>query len=386
MAAKVEHLRRIAPEDVPFLSSADEIIEDARQGRMFVLLDDEDRENEGDLVIPAQFCDAAAVNFMAKHGRGLICLALTAKRCAELGLPLMAQGDASRISTAFTVSIEAREGVTTGISAADRARTIAVAIDPAKGRHDVVSPGHVFPLMARDGGVLVRAGHTEAAVEIARLAGLNPSGVICEIMNDDGTMARLPDLVAFAQRHGLKVGTIAGLIAYRLENDRLVERDIATTFKSRFGGDFRLQVYTNVLDGVEHVALVKGDVTTPGPVLVRVHAVDMLEDLLGEGESGRGDQLHRAMEAIGAAGRGVVVVLREPAPDSVSRRIRASLGQHPAPTRDLRVYGIGAQILADLGVRDMILLSNTGRTIVGLEGYGLTVVETRPIPPPGAGG
>ena len=384
--AAAEHLRRIAPEDVPFLSSADEIIEDARRGKMFVLLDDEDRENEGDLVIPAQFCDAAAVNFMAKHGRGLICLALTAKRCAELGLPLMAQGDASRRnSTAFTVSIEAREGVTTGISAADRARTIAVAIDPANSRHDLVTPGHVFPLVARDGGVLVRAGHTEAAVEIARLAGLNPSGVICEIMNDDGTMARLPDLVTFAQRHGLKVGTIAGLIAYRLENDRLVERDIATTFKSRFGGDFRLQVYTNVLDGVEHVALVKGDVTTPGPVLVRVHAVDMLEDLLGEGESGRGDQLHRAMEAIGVAGRGVVVVLREPAPDSVSRRIRASLGQHPAPTRDLRVYGIGAQILADLGVRDMILLSNTDRTIVGLEGYGLTVVETRPIPP-GAGG
>jgi 3,4-dihydroxy 2-butanone 4-phosphate synthase/GTP cyclohydrolase II len=381
VAARVEHLHRIAPEDVPFLSSADEIIEDARQGRMFVLMDDEDRENEGDLVIPAQFCDAAAVNFMAKHGRGLICLALTRERCAELSLPLMAQGDASRISTAFTVSIEAREGVTTGISAADRARTIAVAIDPGRGRHDLVSPGHVFPLVARDGGVLVRAGHTEAAVEIARLAGLNPSGVICEIMNDDGTMARLPDLVAFSQRHGLKVGTIAGLIAYRLENDRLVERDIATTFKSRFGGDFRLQVYANVLDGVEHVALVKGDLGTPEPVLVRVHAVDMLEDLLGEGESGRGDQLHRAMEVIGAAGRGVVVVLREPAPDSVSRRIKASLGQHPSPTRDLRVYGIGAQILADLGVRDMILLSNTDRTIVGLEGYGLTVVETRPIPP-----
>ena len=381
-ATAVEQLRRIAPEDVPFLSSADEIIEDARRGKMFILMDDEDRENEGDLVIPAQFCDAAAVNFMAKHGRGLICLALTRQRCAELGLPLMAQGDESRRnSTAFTVSIEAREGVTTGISAADRARTIAAAIDPGNGRHDLVSPGHVFPLVARDGGVLVRAGHTEAAVEIARLAGLNPSGVICEIMNDDGTMARLPDLVAFSQRHGLKVGTIAGLIAYRLQNDRLVERDIATAFKSRFGGDFRLQVYTNVLDGVEHVALVKGDVGTPEPVLVRVHAVDMLEDLLGEGESGRGDQLHRAMEAIGVAGRGVVVVLREPAPDSVSRHIKASLGQHPSRGRDLRVYGIGAQILADLGVREMILLSNTDRTIVGLEGYGLTVVETRPIPP-----
>jgi 3,4-dihydroxy 2-butanone 4-phosphate synthase / GTP cyclohydrolase II len=371
--------RRLAPEDVAFLSPADEIIADARAGRMFVLVDDEDRENEGDLVIPARFCDAAAVNFMAKHGRGLICLALTRQRCEELGLPLMAQGNESRFTTAFTVSIEAREGVTTGISAADRARTIAVAIDPARGRNDIVAPGHVFPLMAREGGVLVRAGHTEAAVDIARLAGLEPAGVICEIMNDDGTMARLPDLVGFAQRHGLKVGTIADLIAYRLKNDRLVEREIATNFRSRFGGDFRLQVYVNVLDGVEHVALVKGDVATPEPVLVRVHAVNMLEDLLGEGESGRGDQLHRAMEMIGAAGRGVVVVLREPAPDGIAHHIRASLGHLPERQRDLRVYGIGAQILTDLGVRDMILLSNAGRNLVGLEGYGLSVVETRPI-------
>jgi 3,4-dihydroxy 2-butanone 4-phosphate synthase/GTP cyclohydrolase II len=376
-----EPLLRIAPEDVAFLSPADEIIEEARRGRMVVLVDDEDRENEGDLVIPARFCDATAINFMAKHGRGLVCLALTRQRCEELGLPLMAQGNESRLSTAFTVSIEAREGVTTGISAADRAHTVAVAIDPAKGRGDLVSPGHVFPLMAREGGVLVRAGHTEAAVDIARLAGFEPAGVICEIMNDDGSMARLPDLVGFAQRHGLKVGTIADLIAYRLRNDRLVERDVATTFHSRFGGDFRLQVYGNVLDGVEHVALVKGDVTTPEPVLVRVHAVDMLEDLLGMGESGRGDQLHRAMEVIGAAGRGVIIVLREPAPDAIGHRVRATLGHHPARPRDLRVYGIGAQILHDLGVKDMILLSNTGRQIVGLEGYGLSVVETRPIPP-----
>jgi 3,4-dihydroxy 2-butanone 4-phosphate synthase/GTP cyclohydrolase II len=374
-----EVLRRVAPEDVAFLSSADEIIEDARQGRMFVLVDDEDRENEGDLVIPAQFCDAAAINFMAKHGRGLICLALTRRRCEELGLPLMAQGDESRLTTAFTVSIEARTGVTTGISAADRARTVAVAIDPETRREDLVAPGHVFPLMAREGGVLVRAGHTEAAVDIARLAGLPPAGVICEIMNDDGTMARLPDLVAFSQKHGLKVGTIADLIAFRLRNERLVERDIAANFHSRFGGDFRLQVYANLLDRVEHVALVKGDVTTGGPVLVRVHAINMLEDLLGEGESGRGDQLHRAMEMIGAAGRGVIVLLREPAADSIGQRIRINLGHHPPRPRDLRVYGIGAQILTDLGVKSMILLSNSGRTIVGLEGYGLSVVETRPI-------
>ena len=365
--------------DPSFLSPIEDVIEDARRGRMFILVDDEDRENEGDLVIPAEFCDAAAVNFMAKHGRGLICLAMTRERCEALGLPLMAQGNEPRISTAFTVSIEAKEGVTTGISAADRARTIQVAIDPASRRDDLVAPGHIFPLMARDGGVLVRTGHTEAAVDIARLAGLRSSGVICEIMNDDGTMARLPDLVAFAQLHGLKVAKIADLIAYRLKHDRLVERDIATTFTSRFGGDFRLQVYVNVLDGIEHVALVKGDVTTPEPVLVRVHAVNMLQDLLGEGESGRGDQLHQAMRMIGEAGRGVVVVLREPSPRSISERVKVAIGETASPPADLRVYGIGAQILGDLGVKDMVLLSNTGRTIVGLEGYNLRVVETRPI-------
>jgi 3,4-dihydroxy 2-butanone 4-phosphate synthase/GTP cyclohydrolase II len=377
----LHHLRRMAPEDTAFLSSIDEIVEDARQGRMCILVDDEDRENEGDLVIPAQHCTAEAINFMAKHGRGLICLALTRARCEELGLPLMAQGNEPRMSTAFTISIEAREGVTTGISAADRAHTVAVAIDPSKGRHDVITPGHIFPLMARDGGVLVRAGHTEAAVEIARLAGLIPAGVVCEIMNDDGTMARLPDLVAFAQRHGLKVGKIADLIAYRLRNDRLVEREIATNFHSRFGGDFRLQIYTNVLDGVEHAALVKGDLDAPEPVLVRVHAVNLLEDLLGDGESGRGDQLHAAMEMIGRAGRGVVVVLREVSKTALSERVKVSLGRQPPAPRDLRVYGIGAQILSDLGVRDMILLSNSDKTIVALEGYHLRVAETRPIEP-----
>ena len=380
-----EALRRVSSDDLAFLSPVGEIIEDARRGRMFVLIDDDDRENEGDLVIPAQFCDAPAVNFMAKHGRGLICLALMRRRCEELGLPLMAQGNESRLTSAFTVSIEAREGITTGISAADRARTIAVAIDPACGRHDIATPGHIFPLMARDGGTLVRAGHTEAAVDLARLAGLNPAGVICEIMNDDGTMARLPDLVAFAQRHGLKVARIADVIAHRLKHDRLVERDVATVFKSRFGGDFRLQVYVNVLDGVEHVALVKGDVGGAEPVLVRVHAVNMLEDLLGQGESGRGDQLHRAMEVIGREGRGVVVILREPTPTSISERIKIELGHKPEPPGDLRVYGIGAQILTELGVQRMVLLSNAGRTIVGLDGYGLEVVETRPIPAQGAG-
>lgn len=368
----------LAGRDSP-IATIEEIIEDARRGRMVVLVDDENRENEGDLVVPAQFCDAEAINFMARHGRGLICLALTRQRCEHLGLPLMAQGNESRRSTAFTISIEARHGITTGISAADRARTIQVAIDPATRRDDLSSPGHIFPLMARDGGVLVRAGHTEAAVDIARLAGLDPSGVICEVMNDDGTMARLPDLVTFARRHGLRIGRIADLIAYRLRHDRLVEREFAAPFHSRWGGDFRLEVFTNVLDGVEHVALVKGDLASPEPVLVRVHAVNILEDILGAGESGRGDQLHRAMELIGRAGRGVVVVLREPSPRSVSQRLAMGQGREAAPPTDLRVYGIGAQILKALGVRDMILLSNTGRTIVGLQGYDLRVVETRPL-------
>ncbi len=363
-----------------FISPIEDILEDARAGKMFVLVDDESRENEGDLVIPANFADAEAVNFMAKHGRGLICLSLTRQRCEHLGLPLMAQGNEARLATAFTISIEAREGVTTGISAKDRARTIQVAIDPEATRDDLATPGHIFPLMARDGGVLVRAGHTEAAVDIARLAGLNSSGVICEIMNDDGTMARLPDLVAFAQYHGLKVAKIADLIAYRLKHDRLVEADLATTFNSKFGGDFRLQVYVNILDGVEHVALVKGDVATEEPVLVRVHAVNILEDLLGEG-NGRGDELREALKIVGKAGRGVVLVLREPSAKTISQRILAQLGQQTAARPDLRVYGIGAQILTDLGIHSMILLSNSGRTIVGLEGYDLEVVETRPLSP-----
>jgi 3,4-dihydroxy 2-butanone 4-phosphate synthase / GTP cyclohydrolase II len=366
-----------------FLSSIDEIVEDAKAGRMFVLVDDESRENEGDLVIPAEHCNAEAINFMAKHGRGLICLALSRRRVEGLGLPLMAHGNESRLSTAFTVSIEAREGITTGISAADRARTIRVAIDPKSTRADLATPGHIFPLMAREGGVLVRAGHTEAAVDIARLAGLDPSGVVCEIMNDDGTMARLPDLVAFAQRHGLKVAKIADLISYRLSRDRLVERDLATTLHTRFAGDFRLQIYTNVLTGVEHLALVKGDLEVPGPVLVRVHALNVLEDVLGEDNDGRGGQLRAAMEVINSAGRGVLVLIREPSPTSISDRIKARLGHPVVGTPPLRDYGIGAQILKDLGVSDMILLSNTERPIIGLEGYGLRVVEQRHLTPRG---
>jgi 3,4-dihydroxy 2-butanone 4-phosphate synthase/GTP cyclohydrolase II len=364
---------------VEVVSPIEDIIEDARNGRMFILVDDEGRENEGDIVIPAQMATPAAINFMAKHGRGLICLALTRQRVEQLQLPLMPQLNSSRLQTAFTVSIEAREGVTTGISASDRARTIAVAIDAGKGPQDIVTPGHVFPLMARDGGVLVRTGHTEAAVDIARLAGLNPSGVICEIMNDDGTMARRPELIAFAQRHGLKIATIADLIAYRRRHDRIVERKVETPFRSRFGGDFRMYIYANKISNVEHIALVKGDITTPQPVLVRMHALNVLDDVLGNDHSNRGGLLHGAMEAIGREGRGIVVLIRETVSNSLSDRLTPLLENRGTGRTELRNYGVGAQILLDLGVRDMILLSNTERTIVGLEGYGLALVGQRPI-------
>jgi 3,4-dihydroxy 2-butanone 4-phosphate synthase / GTP cyclohydrolase II len=358
-----------------------DIIEDARNGRMFILVDDEDRENEGDLVIPAQMATPAAINFMAKFGRGLVCLALTRQRVEALKLPLMPQHNTSRLQTAFTVSIEAKEGVTTGISAPDRARTIAVAIDPEKGAPDLVTPGHIFPLMAREGGVLVRTGHTEAAVDIARLSGLNPSGVICEIMNDDGTMARREDLIAFAQTHGLKIATIADLIAYRRRHERLVERRVESEIDSRFGGRFRITVYVNTLNYAEHLALVKGEVASGGPVLARMHALNLLDDVVGCGLSGRGGELQAAMEIIGREGRGVIVLIREPAPTSLSDGVKARLRDGTPGDNQLRDYGVGAQILVDLGVREMILLSNTKRQIVGLEGYGLTVVGQRSIPP-----
>ena len=366
--------------DREYLSSIDEIIEEARNGRMIVLVDDEKRENEGDLVIPAQMATPEAINFMAKFGRGLICLALTSERVRQLNLPLMARQNASRHQSAFTVSIEARDGVSTGISASDRARTIAVAIDPSKGIDDIASPGHVFPLEARDGGVLVRAGHTEAAADLARLADLNPAGVICEIMNDDGTMARLPDLEKFSQTHGIKVGTIADLIAYRLRHDRIVEAALETTLHSLYGGDFRMVVYINRISYAEHIALIKGDLGDDGPVLARMHALNVLEDVLGDRSAGKARELHRAMHMIGENGRGVVVLIREPHRTSLSDRVRVSMGEEKEEVGELRAYGVGAQILLDLGVRDMILLSNTRRTIVGLEGYGLSVVERRPIP------
>ncbi|RKK05847.1 3,4-dihydroxy-2-butanone-4-phosphate synthase [Pseudoroseomonas wenyumeiae] len=358
-----------------FLSPTEELLEEARRGRMFILVDDEDRENEGDLVIPAQFATPDAINFMARFARGLICLAMTRNRVEQLGLPLMAQANGTRHQTAFTVSIEAREGVTTGISAADRARTIAVAINPETKREDIVTPGHVFPLVAREGGTLVRAGHTEAAVDFARMAGLNPAGVICEIMNEDGTMARLPDLVAFAQHHGLKLGTIADLIGHRRRTERLVKRVEEGRMPDSSGhGEWRVIVYANTLEYGEHVALVKGDLSRPGPVLVRMHAVNVLQDIIGM--KGPHD-LQRSMAEIAAAGRGAVVIIRDIKPTAISERVRAGRDRTAPP--ELRDYGIGAQILADLGVKEMILLSNHPKAIVGLEGYGLAVVETRPI-------
>ena len=375
-------------DDLAYLSSIDEIIEEARNGRMFILVDDEDRENEGDLVIPAQMATPDVINFMATHGRGLICLSLTRQRTEHLGLELMRPVNQDRHSTAFTVSIEAREGVTTGISAADRAHTVAVAIDPDKGQPDIVSPGHIFPLMAREGGVLVRAGHTEAAVDIARLAGLNPSGVICEILKGDGAMARLPDLIPFAQHHNLKIATIADLIAYRRRNDRIVERIGVTSFDSRFGGEFKTFVYVNRAAYAEHLALVKGDIRADKPVLVRMHRLNVFRDLMGDKLDDHVGELQRSMEIIGEEGRGVIVLIREPWAKSLSddvheRADREGVPTIPSnetdPTPALRDYGVGAQILLDLGVRDMELLTNTNRTIVGIEGYGLRLVGRRPI-------
>jgi 3,4-dihydroxy 2-butanone 4-phosphate synthase/GTP cyclohydrolase II len=360
-----------------YISSAAEIIDEARAGRIFILVDDEDRENEGDLVIPAQFATPDAINFMIRHARGLVCLAMTKGRCERLGLPLMTQANGTRHETAFTVSIEAKEGVTTGISAADRARTIAVAINPETGRDDIVTPGHVFPLMAREGGTLIRAGHTEAAVDIARLAGLIPAGVICEIINDDGTMARLPDLVAFAQRHNLKLGTIADLIAHRGRTEKLVKRRESGLYEVNPGNSWRIMAYEDSIEHVEHLVMCKGDLTRPEPILVRMHAVDSLADIVGGLHL---KTLHAAMAQITEANRGIVVLIRESKRTAVSDRIR-QLTNGVRDTPALRDYGIGAQILTDLGVKNMILLSNHKRNIVGLDGYGLNIVEQRAIEP-----
>ena len=354
------------------ISPIEDIIDDARNGRMFVLVDHEDRENEGDLVIPAQMATPDAVNFMAKHGRGLICLTLTSERIDALGLPLMATHNSSRHETAFTLSIEAREGVTTGISAADRARTISTAIDASKGATDIATPGHVFPLRARDGGVLVRAGHTEAATDISRLAGLNPSGVICEIMKEDGEMARLPDLIAFAQLHGLKIGTISDLIAYRRRHDNLIRLRKVDQMTSEFGGDWEMRVYADETQGAEHIALVKGDITGGAPVLTRMHALDPMLDVVGAGPKGRRNEFGDAMQMIASEGRGVLVLLRD-----VHMEIDPDPDTSP---QTLRQYGVGAQILSTLGLNQIELLTNSpAPKVVGLDAYGLEITGTRKI-------
>ena len=354
------------------ISSTEEILEDARNGRMFILVDHEDRENEGDLVIPAQMATPDAINFMATHGRGLICLTLTTERIDQLGLQLMSTHNSSRHETAFTISIEAREGVTTGISAHDRARTISVAIDASKTGADIATPGHVFPLRARNGGVLVRAGHTEAAVDVSRLAGLNPSGVICEIMNEDGTMSRLPELVSFAQKHGLKIGTIADLIAYRRRHDNLVRVQSQKTISSEFGGDWLMRVYVDETHGDEHIVLSKGDISTNEPVLVRMHAMDPLLDIVGVGPGGRATEFARSMQTVAQEGRGVVVLLRD-----TSMKVGDS---DPTSPKTLRQYGLGAQILSSLGLSKLELLTNSPTPkVVGLEAYGLEIIGTRKI-------
>ena len=360
------------------LVGAETIIDEARNGRMFILVDDDDRENEGDLVIPAQMATPDAINFMARHGRGLICLALTKERADQLRLEPMTRTNRSRNETAFTVSIEAKEGISTGISAADRARTVSVAIDASNGPDAIVSPGHVFPLIARLGGVLVRAGHTEAAVDVARLAGLNPSAVICEIMRDDGSMARLDDLMDFARTHSLKIGTIRDLIAYRLKKDHLVERTASSLFKARSGAEWEAQVFRDKATGEEQLALVHGTLNTEEPVLVRMHSLDLFADVFGE-SGARSGLLQGAMRAIEKAGSGVVVALHAAAPGSLSRSIDMRAGKPVEGGDAVRGYGIGAQILAALGIHDMILLSNTRHSPVALSGYGLAIIDERPI-------
>ncbi|MBU2117876.1 MAG: 3,4-dihydroxy-2-butanone-4-phosphate synthase [Alphaproteobacteria bacterium] len=358
------------------ISPIEDILEDARNGRPYILVDAEDRENEGDVIIPAQFATPDQINFMARHARGLICLAITADRARQLRLPPMTAENRESMGTAFTVSIEAKEGVTTGISAADRARTVQVASDPTRGPDDIVTPGHVFPLVARDGGVLVRTGHTEAAVDISRMAGLTPAGVICEIMNDDGTMARMPDLVAFAQLHGLKIGTIADLIAYRRRTERFVERVMDAPFDSVHGGPFRLMLYRNGIEGTEHIALVKGEVEPGKPTLVRMHQVDFAADILGHVEA-RQNYVPQAMRALsGHAGPAVMVFLRDPELQGLAERL-ANVEKPKAVERSLRNYGVGAQILLDLGVRDMVVMSSTRPNPTALEGYGLRIVGWR---------
>jgi 3,4-dihydroxy 2-butanone 4-phosphate synthase/GTP cyclohydrolase II len=360
------------------LATIEEIIEVAKAGQMFILVDDENRENEGDLVIPAEMCDDQKVNFMAKYGRGLICLTLEESRVNQLDLPLMALNNESRHRTAFTVSIEAKDGIATGISAQDRAKTIAVAIDKTKGKESIVSPGHIFPLKAQNGGVLVRAGHTEASVDIAKLAGLNPAGVICEIMNDDGTMARLPDLIKFAKLHKLKIATIADLIEYRRKKDKLIEMVSSQKFISNIAGEMELRIYRSKIDNIEHIALIKGSIDSNNPTLVRMHHLNIITDCLEDKQNPRSGLLQKSLKIINKKQNGVVVIIRQPQ-EKITDLL---LGQQSTPNssqKTLRNYGTGAQILIDLGIKKLTLLSNSKKSIIGLDAFGIKICGYKKI-------